>query len=79
MHGSKVNQDSVKRLFTSGFYRESFSHRPLKKPIVPFLDIFKIHEDICNSRLTICVNNTSGKLIAGINIIDTSDYLTQKH
>ncbi len=43
------------------------------------MDIFKIHEDICNSRLTICVNNTSGKLIAGINIIDTSDYLTQKH
>jgi hypothetical protein len=69
----------LRDLTTSGFYRESVSHRHLKKPIVPFLNISKIHEDICNSRLTICVNNTNGKLIAGVNTIDTSDYLTQKH
>ncbi len=55
------------RFFASGFFHESVSSRPLSILLGPFRFFSKIHGDIGTSRLTTCINDTSGKFATGVN------------
>jgi hypothetical protein len=49
------------RFFACGFFHESFSPKPLIKPIGPFRIFSKIRGDIRSSRIATGVNDTGGK------------------
>jgi hypothetical protein len=48
------------KIFASGIFHESFSHKPLKLSLGSFKMFTKISEDIRKSRFTTCINDTGG-------------------
>jgi hypothetical protein len=58
------------KIFASGFFHESVSPQLQSIPLGPFQIFSKIRGDICKSRCTTSINDTSGKFATGINDTD---------
>jgi hypothetical protein len=63
----ELKRDSVTRFYSSGFFRESFSPKPLITALGSFRSFSKIRGDICKSRCTGGINDTGGRFATGVN------------
>jgi hypothetical protein len=65
-------RDRVTRFFASVFFRESSSPKPLIIALGSFKFFSKIRGDICKSRCTTGINDTSGKYATNTaRVVDT--------
>jgi hypothetical protein len=66
-----IKRDRVTKLFASGLFHESSSHKPLKITLGSFIFFFssKICGDIRKSICTTGINNTGDQLVTGVNNI----------